>query len=528
VNELRKKPNIILITTDQQRADSLGCYGNPVVRTPHIDQLADQGMRMERAYTNHPVCMPSRATLMTGRYPRSHGVTTNGIPLPREERTLAHRLADVGYRTALLGKCHLEPTHGGEGIFTESRRADTLENKQFFQSWQGPHYGFEHVQLSIGHNVLGDFGHYRKWLRERYPNAEKHYQHPQKHALTPPSGAPLGSLKWGLPVEAHPSVWLGETTCDYLQQCVEEAPDIPFFAWVNFQDPHSPMACPAPYCNMYDPAQVPMPISPPSSWEGLPPHHEAKHKGGLQTFPLHAGKFPFPGGAGNVDASKVSETHTREVIAHYYGMVSLIDDQVGRILDKLAELNVEEDTIVIFTSDHGELLGDHGLWLKGPHHYEGVIRVPMIWRYPGKIPAGQSRQALFSHIDMVPTLLNWTKMEEQSSSDLHHTEGIQGISQMAVLTGEAESKRENALCEYRVHPHEKAIHAKTLIKQRYKLTYYAGHPFGELYDLQVDPREEWNLWNDESFEDLKNELLQELLDLLIRTEDPLPQQNCVH
>lgn len=513
---MNKKPNIILITTDQQRTDTLGCYGNPIMNTPHLDQLSAEGIQMDRSYVNNPVCMPSRASIMTGRYPRSHGLTVNGKPLPKHETTLADLLGSAGYDTAVLGKVHLGPTGAKDtDTYIESKKMDEA-GKSFFRNWNGPYYGFDYVQLSVGHATGGNKGHYRLWLEENHPEALKHFDDPKKNAIEPPSGAPFGSLKWGLPAEAHNSTWVAEKTCDFMDEHTRQKGDRPFFAWVSFQDPHAPLACPAPYCYQYNPKTVPQPIAAPDQWDELPPHFGAKFKGEMDDFQMHAGGFRFPGGGGGLDAAKVTEQRVGEMIAHYYGMVSLIDDQVGRILDKLKQLELVEDTIVIFTSDHGELLGDHGLWMKGPYHYESLIRIPMIWRYPGHIKGGVKSSALMSHIDIAATLLEFAGLEP--------AEGIQGVSQAELFKGNVENLREEALCEFRVHHDTKAINAKTLITERYKLTYYAGYEFGEMYDLEHDPREEKNLWNQPEQEPKKEELLKKLFKQLVQTEDPLPVQ----
>ncbi|UOF88739.1 sulfatase-like hydrolase/transferase [Fodinisporobacter ferrooxydans] len=281
-----RRPNILLITTDQQRADTLGCYGNSSVQTHNLDQLAKEGIKFNRAYVNNPVCTPSRSSMMTGRYPRSHGVTINGIPLPQQERTLAHLLSDIGYRTAVLGKVHLGPTSADdENSFIESKKMNDC-GKDFFRKWNGPYYGFDFVQLSIGHSTRGNKGHYRLWLEDKYPDTLIHFEEPDSYSLHESSGAPFGSLKWGLPVEAHSSTWTTDVVCEYLENHKKENGDnVPFFTWVSFQDPHPPFACPAPYCYQVNEEEIQLPIETPSDWCKLPPHFEAKYKGQLDKLP---------------------------------------------------------------------------------------------------------------------------------------------------------------------------------------------------------------------------------------------------
>lgn len=519
---MKRRPNIILITTDQQRFDTLSCNGNSAISTPALDALAKEGARLERAYVANPVCSPSRASMLTGRYPHVHGLTVNGKALPEQERTIAHILSEAGYDTAVIGKVHLGPTKSEDPeTYLESRRM-TAEDRAFFTTWHGPYYGFEEVHLSIGHSTGGHFGHYGLWLEEKFPQHRQHFADPERHALAPASGTPFGSLKWGLPPEAHSTVWTAEQACEYMDRYAgsDAEEQAPFFLWASFQDPHSPLACPAPYCDRNDPQQVKMPIPAPDDWNHYSPHFAAKYAGVTKGMPQHAGGFHFPGGGEGVDLSAITEPQTREMIAHYYGMVNLIDEQVGRMMEHLRQRGLEDDTIVIFTSDHGELLGDHGLWLKGPYHYEGLIRIPMLWRWPGHIPAGEVIDSLYSHVDLAPTLLDM--VGEQRAA------GMQGVSQRKVLEGLEALVRKEALCEFRVHHDPVALHAKTLIDERYKLTCYAGYEFGELFDLEEDPEERCNLWNDPQHQELKVKLQQQLLHMLIQLEDPLPEQVSNH
>jgi arylsulfatase A-like enzyme len=271
---------------------------------------------------------------------------------------------------------------------------------------------------------------------------------------------------------------------------------------------------------MYDPDEVPAPIPAPKLWSDLPPYFEEKHKGRVKTTPYHAGSYHFPGGGGDVDASMLSEVQIREMISHYYGMITLVDEQIGRLMRKLEEYDLEQDTLIIFTSDHGELLGDHGLWLKGPYHYEGLIRVPMMWKYPARIPDGRESDALFSHVDLTPTLLELCSIRSMP--------GVQGVSQAAVMEGKSDRVRKDALCEFRIHHEWPALNVKTLITASHKLTVYAGYDFGELYDLATDPSEQRNLWNDTEYRIIKEELTKTLFTRLMQTEDPLPPQICDH
>ena len=179
--------NVLLIMSDQQRADTIGAAGNEVIKTPHLDRLAAEGTRCARAYVQNPICMPSRATLFTGRYPRSHRVWTNGVPLPEEEVTLPDVLAARGYATASFGKLHFTPTGApaGPGRYESSAMWRDPSHAEAMEGWHGPYYGLQHVELAIGHNAPG--GHYGAWLRREHPEALKLFG--KEAALRPPSGA---------------------------------------------------------------------------------------------------------------------------------------------------------------------------------------------------------------------------------------------------------------------------------------------------------------------------------------------------
>ncbi|HET7767752.1 MAG TPA: sulfatase/phosphatase domain-containing protein, partial [Chloroflexota bacterium] len=208
----------------------------------------------------------------------------------------------------------------------------------------------------------------------------------------------------------------------------------------------------------------------------------------------------------------MSEAHAREVIAHYYGMVSLIDDAVGRILAALERVGLARNTVVVFATDHGELLGDHGLWLKGPFLYEGLIRVPYVWRWPGALPAGRVVPAVTSYLDFAPTVLElaWVAADP----------GMQGSSVVRLLRGETEAPpREHAVVEMREDVD--GLQLRTLVTDRYKLTCYPGHEFGELFDLHADPGESHNLWSDAAHGALREALLRSLVGAMTDSARPL-------
>ena len=198
--------------------------------------------------------------------------------------------------------------------------------------------------------------------------------------------------------------------------------------------------------------------------------------------------------------------------AAYYGMISLVDDSIGRVLQALRDKGIEDDTLILFTADHGELMGDHGLLFKGPFHYDCLIKAPMILQWPGVVPKGARYAQITEHVDIMPTLLDLAGAATPY--------GVQGMSMAPILRGDQGAGREYALTEFTCY--DWGLNLKTLTGRDYKLTYYAGEKFGELYDRNRDPNEFVNLWDDPDSQDIKERLLRRLLDRVIQTEDTLP------
>lgn len=481
---MSNRPNFLFILTDQQRFDTLGCNGNPVMRTPHLDQMAAEGVNLTNVFVQCPMCMPSRASLATGRYPSVHRARWNGVGLPATERTFMQELQERGYHTALFGKLHLLPH--------QSRKADD------------PTFGYE-TAVMAEHPRPHWASAYRDWLKEKYPESEAetrlrtHSEELQVHVPDRPAAA-------------YYSTWVGDETVRFLQSKPRE----PFFATMGFFDPHHPFSPPEPYASMYDPGEVPQPIRRPGELDDKPPHFKDTHYGRVN--PILGFHSDNPGKGAPVmvqpDLSQVSPEMWGRLIAHYYGMVSLIDDQVGRVLQVLRETGLDENTVVIFTSDHGELLGDHGLLFKGPHHYDSILRVPTLVRWPEHLPAGRRCDGLVELIDLPSTILDMAGIPQP--------QGMQGRSLVPLLRGDTDTGRDSVLVERPdLYWH---LDMKTLRTRRWKLTYYANKPFGELYDMENDPHEFVNLWDDPGSAQVKQEMIQLLLDRLIAAADPLPPQ----
>src|SRR5687768_7292453 len=396
VMPMNKRPNFLLIITDQQRADHLGCYGNSVVQTPNIDGLASTGTRFDRFYVATPICMPNRATLMTGRMPSLHGARQNGVPLSLTATTFVDILRAAGYDTALFGKCHLQSINGTPPVVgmpqpnskripppAHLREADKLINErgrydqELPSTWERdpafdptiPYYGFNYVELAIGHGDKA-IGHYEQWLKARHSDSVS--LRGAKNQL--PGNDYIAPQAWRtrMPEELYPTTFVAERTIDYLETYSRSDQSQPFFIQCSFPDPHHPFTPPGRYWEMYDPRSISLPSSFNSGERPIPPHLQKLYQERELNKSNREGQRTFA----------ISEREAREAIALTYGMITMIDDAIGSILGWLKTLRLDDNTVVIFTSDHGDFMGDHQLLLKGALHYRGLVRVPFVWSDP--------------------------------------------------------------------------------------------------------------------------------------------------
>ena len=488
-----QRPNILLITTDQQRTDSLSCYGSTFTDTPHLDKLASEGVCLERAYCTNPVCTPARASIFSGKYVSRHGAWNVGMNVPEDEPMISHRLADVGYRTHYIGKAHFQP-FGASAEQSVEARGDTARYADF----HGPYYGFETVELALGHATYGIAGHYGEWVRAQV--SEETFARYSRAKRLSAMGFGGGAHDWDIPLKYHNSVWTADRTIDFLTNHPAEQP---FLLAVGFQDPHHPHCVPTEFEERVDPADVPLPDFVEGELADKPPHFLEARCGQLSKSKIR-GRFAMAGQGGGADFRKVSENDARWGRAYYYNMVKIIDQQMGRILAYLDACGLSENTLVLFTTDHGELLGDHGLWMKGPFHYEQLVRVPTLIRFPAAIPPGQRAQALFSHVDIVPTILAAAGLPIPSDTD--------GVDAMPMLSGKQDNVRDSVLVECVDDP--TGLRLKTIVTATRKLTWYCGHPYGELYDLEDDPAERVNHWDNPAYAPNKAQLIGAILEAM--------------
>ncbi|NOY75067.1 MAG: sulfatase-like hydrolase/transferase, partial [Kiritimatiellaeota bacterium] len=385
------KPNILFVTTDQQRKDTLGCYGNNLIKTPNLDKLAADGVVFDRAYCESPICIPSRNTMITGKCARHHGASLHNTSIRDEETTLGDTLQKNGYRTYFTGKPHFKSQqHRG----TEESIADWRDGK--LTGWKGPYAGFEKVDMVLGHsNPL--VGHYGEWLRENHPEAAKTYMDKNLESIGVACGQ--GVYNNHIPEETYSSSYVAARTCDFLDEAKRNGS--PFYCFASFPDPHWPILPPREFFEMYDGVEIPenIPIGEDILKENYP----------RQFAELLKGKVAAYDGGGRYLRDDEDIT---AITRAYWGAISLIDKNIGKMLDKLESLGLSDDTIVIFTTDHGEYMGAHGMIAKGGFLWESFVNVPYIMRYPKARGGGGGTDALISFTDIVPTLLDYAGITE--------------------------------------------------------------------------------------------------------------------
>lgn len=362
-------PNILFVTTDQHRCDAVGFMGSGEVHTPNLDRLAASGVAFERVYVTNPGCMPSRATFLTGQFLDSHDVRRNGIEVPDQPWGIGRVFGENGYRTGMFGKTHFSALRRdyqldadfhnwkeGETYYGFEERAVTHDLKDYISDLATAYYR-EHDRPA---NLNFTHDDYLDWMEQEHP---AHYPSAVREGLVE-GQQPLASEPWtsDLPPELHQSRWIADQTMSFIDRHQEE----PWFAWCSFVDPHHPFNAPGHYRNLYDTASFEAPVWDDTELERRSPYHQER-------FAQQRG---------------VWQEHWREYRAQDYGMISLIDDQVGRLIDHLERSNFRERTIIVYTADHGELLGDHGLSRKGLLHYEPLIRVPLQSPGPARFRRG--------------------------------------------------------------------------------------------------------------------------------------------
>ena len=514
---MTKRPNFLFIITDQQRADWLGCYGHPVLKTPNIDSIAARGTVFENFHVASPVCMPNRASLLTGRYPSLHGLRYNGCTLPTNTNTFVNVLADAGYHTAAIGKSHLQPftamapmgkTAEEIGEMPEAWQVERVKDyEEEPANYQGatrydiklPYYGYQHVDMVTSH---GDQcgGHYGQWFKENAPDWKA--LHDPENQLAHDYSCPQ-AYRTPIPEDLYPTAYIRDRAIDYITSCADE--NAPFFTFVSFPDPHHPFNPPGKYWDMYNPNdfEVSLPYdahknpTPPMQWL----HKNWKGDGG-QTTPQ--------------TAMMLDDQQIKEAMALTAGMMAFIDDAVGDIIAALEASGQLDNTVICYNADHGDYMGDYNMLLKGALPFRSITRVPFIWSDPDARRQTRS-DALCSTVDLAATILD--------RAGLKPFNGNQGQSFLPAIKAQ-DGLRHEALIEYndggKRLGFEEPARVQSLVTAEWRLTIYRDQDWGELYDLKADPNETDNLWDTADHQDTRAHLTNRLAHHLIAQMDESP------
>lgn len=494
---------ILLITTDQQRFDALGCNGGTVARTPVADGLAASGINYLRAHNQSVVCMPARATIITGQHLRTHGVWMNGVALPVDAPSVAHELRErAGYRTALFGKAHFEPFMDPERRFYEDQMALRGEH--------GPHRGFEHMELAT-HSAVGIW-HYNLWLRAEHPDEIEGFYpvlDPDLY-VNDAGGGDTGAVQVKhnpVPRSHYHTDWVADRAIAWLDSL--DADD-DFFCWVSFPDPHHPWDPPASEIGRVDWRELALPERYLPDPEDRRANLAQRPRGWLSYYEgRDHSNYEVPP---RFVPAELTPDQLREINALTHVENELVDEACGRIVAALARRGWDNDTDVFFTTDHGELQGDHGLLFKGPYHVDALMRVPLIWRpapsagiQPGVVerPVG--------HLDLAPTFC--------SIAGLQAPEWMQGTPLPTSEPQAADQRREAVLTEWESEWNGIGVALRTLYRDGLVCTCYEPGTWydgteGELYDLSEDPLQMRNLWDDPARQALRDDLVADLRDRL--------------
>lgn len=519
-----RRRNILFVTSDQQRFDSLGVTGSRTARTPTLDALARAGLLYERAHVQNVVCMPSRTTMLTGQHPLTHGVVANGIPAPDDGPNVAALLHAHGYATSLIGKAHFDP------------HLDPLlrfrENQLAAHGSQGPFRGFDHVELAT-HGPIGGH-HYADWLWSEHPSEVAGFG----AVLTGDGGGETGApeVKHNPIARGHYHTdWIADRAIAHLGSL---PPDRPFFCWVSFPDPHHPFDPPLDEVKRRAPdfRDRALPGGRPRSPDAVRARLARKPRHWLDWYD---GRFRNPeGGPVTFRPAALTDDQLREIDAMIQVENELVDDAIGRILDFLAARGLDGDTDVFFTSDHGELQGDHGLLFKGPYHVTSLLQVPLLWRpaprHASIVPARIDGPV--GLVDLAPTFLDL--------AGVPIPDAMQGVP--LPTSRESGAGRERVLSTFDSQFAAVGMHLRTIFRDGLLCTAYlpstsdrgGRFPFyervwlrgsalprydgseGELYDLSRDPFQHENLWDDPAWRRKRDELVADLFDHLPRERTP--------
>lgn len=488
----KKRPNIILIITDQQRYDTIAALGFPHLNTPHTDRLVKEGVAFEQCHVTSPSCGPSRASLFTGYFPHNSGALKNNDAWPR---TWVQDLRDIGYYCVNIGKMHADPYNENHGFHERF----VVENKQRRESelmWKkNPHIFEDEWDKALD---LRGFDRPEKPFYKDWPDVQERQ----------------GAYEWKLPDDLHPDVFVGDLALRWinkspwaadqekLMQWIDKdkrpsLDDEPLFLEIGFPGPHPPFDPIERYTKEYMEKDLPML---PVTQEEMDAQPETLHSFRKRLTQRFADSIAF-----DPNASDASRKMQR---AYYLANVTMIDEQVGRIMDRLKETGLLENSVVIFTSDHGECLGDHGLVEKWTM-YDQSVRVPLVVWSPDRFEGNRTIPALTQWFDIGPTVLELAGLEPPAK--------MEAKSLLPFLENDPNAEER----EYVFSEHAQDLmlqdldHSLMIRSKKYKLIEYVGKDDGQLFDLEKDPDELNDVWDSPEYEKDKAKLRHDLSEWFI-------------
>ena len=447
------KPNILFLMSDQHNANCLGAAGHPNVKTPNLDNLAEDGILFTSAFTNNPICSPSRISFMTGQYPHTHGYLGNNNFETEDSgaATLGTQLRRNRYQTALIGKAHMI-RRWDEEAFEHIRYCDLCDADR--------------------DNPLSN--HYFRYLvdndlADQYEEGTLPPDHPHTR---------LGYATAGLPYEHSLERWTGDRTLEFLENRDTQRP---FFLHMSFQRPHPNYMPAAEHVGMYESRDIVLPDSA-SDW----------YENRFQSKPDFIRQM--------AERRAKNPDEFKKIVAHYLTLITVIDCEIGRVVDWLRTHDQYNNTIIVYSSDHGDFAGEHGMYRKNIGIYESIHRIPFILKPPGGLK-GKICSEIIESIDLYPTLCDL--------SDVSFPDTVEGRSLLPVVEGK-EQGRELSLCEWDFPGIQRRVNA--VRTKRFRLVYYSHELGGELYDRRNDPGEVRNVWQEPSYRDVRLKLIELLLD----------------
>lgn len=439
---MNKKPNILFFMTDQQHADSLSFMNHPTVKTPNLDKLVERGAYANNMFSCSAICTPSRTSFHTGMYVRSHGLFFNNAPMSQPFPSLPEELKRAGYRTGITGKSHLPK------------------------------------QIERHYDVCNDMHQYQTEL------AEKGYNYKEYDDLTTKEFQAKCSE---IPEALQNEIWTADRSIEFIQDSSHS--EDPFFLWCSFDRPHCPHTPPASFDNLYNPDEIPL------DWEG----YKAFENSLMQNRPMIEDFW-------KIGSVRHKPELFQKAVCRYFALITLIDREIGRILEALETSGELDNTIIIFTSDHGDFAGHYGQLGKNLPAYDDLIRIPFIYVDPArKSDAGRCLERLMQSVDLFPTLLERLGLEIPPT--------VQGQSFEPLLNGEPVEHREFIFTETSM--------VKTIRSKQWKLNFFVNHPEqGQLFKMSPEINEITNYWNEPQYDHIRERLIRELTAWIIRCEQP--------